>query len=211
MSSAVVFDPGQHRVTDHPPPIVQVVDQSRGTWGIMLFITTEACLFVMLFVAYFFLVQINGYWRIEERPKLHYSLPMLAVLVLSSFVLHWGEQQVKKGLLNKGRLALGLTILLGLFFLFLTYLEDTEHLRTLTPRSNSYGSIFYTIVSLHGLHVCVGLLMLSWVFFLRQWEPAQRAPHRPYHNAAMYWHFVDTVWVFVVGILYVAPNLYKSL
>lgn len=208
--SAIPFDPGQHRVVDHSTPLVQVVDQARGTWGIMLFIITEAMLFVMLFVAYFYLEKSNQ-WKINEPPKLHYSLPMLAVLLISSGVLHWGEQQIKKRRFGAGRLALGGTILLGVFFLFLTYLEDVEHLRTLTPRSNSYGSIFYTIVSLHGLHVVVGLLMLLWVFFLRRWEPAQYSPHRPYHNAAMYWHFVDTVWVFVVAILYVAPNVHRVL
>jgi heme/copper-type cytochrome/quinol oxidase subunit 3 len=46
---------------------------------------------------------------------------------------------------------------------------------------------------------------------MRRWEPAQHPPHRPYHNAAMYWHFVDIVWVFIVAILYVAPNIYVAL
>jgi cytochrome c oxidase subunit 3/cytochrome c oxidase subunit I+III len=204
--STVLFNPGQHRVDDHAEPQVQTVDLDRGTWGILLFIMTEAMLFVMLFVAYFYITKIHD-WTMEDPPKLHYSLPMLAILLTSSVVLHWGEQQVKKRRIGAGRAALVVTVLLGLVFLFLTYLEDIEHLKTLTPRSNAYGSIFYTIVSLHGVHVVVGLLMLCWVLFLRRWEPAQYSPHRPYHNAAMYWHFVDTVWVFVVVILYVIPNL----
>jgi cytochrome c oxidase subunit III len=209
--STVTFDPGQHKVTDHAQPPIQLVDQDRGTWGIMLFITTEAMLFIMLFFAYFFLEKGHDRWRVEDPPKLHYALPMLAILLTSSVVLHWGEKQVKKQHMGAGRAALGTTILLGFLFLGLTYFDDVEHLRTLTPRTNSYGSIFYTIVSLHGLHVVVGLLMLFWVFFLRRWEPAQYSPHRPYHNAAMYWHFVDVVWVFVVAILFVAPNVYNAL
>lgn len=204
--STVMFDPGQHRVSDHAKPQVQVVDLDRGSWGIMLFILTEAMLFVMLFFVYFYITKIHD-WTMEEPPKLHYSLPMLGILLLSSGVLYWGEQQVKKQRKGAGRAALAGTILLGVLFLFLTYLEDIEHLKTLTPRANAYGSIFYTIVSLHGVHVVVGLLMLCWVFFLRRWEPAQYSPHRPYHNAAMYWHFVDTVWLFVVVILYVIPHL----
>lgn len=209
--STVVFDPGQHRVSDHAPPAIQVVDQDRGTWGILLFITTEAMLFVMLFVAYFYLEKGNDRWKVEQPPKLHYALPMLAVLLISSGVVHWGEQQLKKQRPRAARAALGGTILLGLLFLGLTYFDDVEHLQTLTPRSDAYGSIFYTIVSLHGLHVVVGLLMLLWVFFLRQWEPAQHSPHRPYHNASLYWHFVDLVWVFVVAILFVAPNVFNGL
>lgn len=204
--STVLFSPGQHRVNDHARPQVEVVDLDRGSWGIMLFILTEAMLFVMLFFAYFFITKIHN-WTMEEPPKLHYSLPMLGVLLLSSVVLYWGEQQVKKQHKGAGRAALAGTIALGVLFLFLTYLEDIEHLKTLTPRTNAYGSIFYTIVSLHGVHVVIGLLMLCWVLFLRRWEPAQYSPHRPYHNASMYWHFVDTVWVFVVVILYVIPHL----
>jgi heme/copper-type cytochrome/quinol oxidase subunit 3 len=42
---------------------------------------------------------------------------------------------------------------------------------------------------------------------LPQLEPTERPPHRPLHNAALYWHFVDLVWVVIVGVLYGIPNL----
>lgn len=209
--STVIFDPGRFRVADHEGPPVPLVDQHRGTWGIKLFILTEAMLFIMLFTAYFFIEKGGERWKVEEPPKLHYSLPMLAVLLISSGVLYWGEKQVEKERYGLGRLALIGTIALGLLFLLLTYFEDVEHLKTLTPRTDAYGSIFYTIVSLHGLHVVTGLLMLTWLLLLGRWEPTQRSPHRPYHNVGLYWHFVDTVWVFVVAILYVAPHVYKAL
>ena len=110
--SSVTFNPGQHRVNDHAGPQVKELDLDRGTWGIMLFIVTEAMLFVMLFVAYFYITKISD-WTTEEPPKLHYSLPMLGVLLLSSGVLYWGEQQVKKQRKGAGRAALAGTILLG--------------------------------------------------------------------------------------------------
>lgn len=207
--SAVYLDPEKTR--HEAPPLVRRIDDRRGTWGISLFILTETMLFVMLFFAYFFLEKGNSRWTVDNPPRLHYALPMLAILLISSGVLHWGEAQVKKRRFRAGRAALGTTILLGLLFLRLTYLDDVEHLKGLTPRTDAYGSIFYTIVSLHGLHVVVGLLMLFWVFFLPRWEPAEYSPHRPYHNAALYWHFVDVVWIFVVAILFVAPNVYTAL
>lgn len=173
------------------------------------FITTEACLFLAMFVAYYFTDKSSAQWRTEIPPKLHYALPMLAILLLSSAVLYWGEKQLEKQRLGAARLALAGTILLGLCFLVLTYFEDMEHLQHLTPRTDSYGSIFYAIISLHGAHVVFGLLMLSWVMVVPRWEPALYTPHRPYSNVSMYWHFVDTVWIFVVGLLYVAPNVYN--
>jgi heme/copper-type cytochrome/quinol oxidase subunit 3 len=51
--------------------------------------------------------------------------------------------------------------------------------------------------------------MLLWVLIVPRWEPALYTPHRPYHNVAIYWHFVDTMWFFIVMLLYVAPNLYN--
>jgi heme/copper-type cytochrome/quinol oxidase subunit 3 len=176
-----------------------------------LFITPEAMLFVMLFFSYYFLGKNKNIWKFHEPPKLHYSLPMLGILLVSSTVLYWGEQQVKKGRHLAARNALIGTIALGIGFLVLTYFEYAEHLLHLTPASDAYGSIFYTIVSLHGAHLVLGLLMLFWVLLLPRWEPRERSPHRPYHNAGLYWHFVDLVWVFIVALLYVAPNIANSL
>ena len=62
------------------------------------------------------------------------------------------------------------------------------------------------------LHPAASLLMMGWLLLLApHWEPAQHTPHRPYHNVSMYWHFVDTVWVFIIAILYVSPHVYKAL
>jgi len=132
---------------------------------------------------------------------------MLVVLWISSGVLFWGEKAVEKQRRGAGMLALLLTIALGIGFLVLSYFEYSEHLRTLKPTTNVYGSIFYTVTSFHLLHVITGLLMLAYVLILPKWEPTDRPPHRPFHNAALYWHFVDVVWLFVVVFLYIVPNV----
>ena len=192
---------------EHAGPPVRRIDDRRGTFGMWLFIATEAMLFVMLFMAYFYIANGNDRWKNEEAPKLHYSLPMLGVLLSSSVVLHWGEKKAKKMEYGRARAGLIGTIALGILFLGLSYLDYSEHLLHLTPQTNSYGSIFYTITSLHVAHVITGLLMMSWLLLLApHWEPAQYTPHRPYHNVSMYWHFVDTVWVFIIAILYVSPH-----
>jgi heme/copper-type cytochrome/quinol oxidase subunit 3 len=203
-----VFTEKHSPATNAPPP-VRRVDNLRGTWGMALFIATETALFLAMFFSYYYTDKKSASWREEIPPKLHYSIPMLAVLLTSSAVLYWGEKQVKKERYVAGRLALVGTIILGLGFLSMTYLEDMEHLQHLTPRSDSYGSIFYAIISLHGAHVMFGVLMMLWVLLLPRYKPALYTPHRPYHNVAMYWHFVDTVWVFIVSLLYIAPNVYN--
>ncbi len=192
---------------DGQRPLTWQLDRERGSWGIGLFILTEAFLFVMFFTAYFYLAKGGWRWLDEKPPALHYVIPMLIILLASSGVVYWGEERVKEGGYQKGRIALTGTILLGLVFLVLSAFDYKEHMKDVIPQSDAYGSIFYTIVTFHVAHLCLGLLMLLFTLFLPKYEPRRWPPYRPYHNAAMYWHFVDFVWVFIVFFLYVAPNI----
>lgn len=184
-------------------------DEVRGTASMWLFILTEAMLFVSLFFGYFYLGGHNDRWPLDELPKLKLVSIMLALLVASSIVVYFGEEASKKGRRGRARLLLGITILMGLAFVVLQVLEYRDHLRTLKPGTDAYGSIFYTITSFHALHLFVGLGMLVYVLLLPDIEGKVRPPHRPYHNAALYWHFVDFVWVWVVALLYYLPHLQR--
>lgn len=203
--STIAIDRLPPETRDHPP-LVKVFDDRRGTGAMWLFIITEAALFLMLFFSYFYLAQGGWRWPYEKPPKLHLAIPMLVVLLISSVVLHWGEKQVLRRNYFLGRLAAAVTILLGLVFLLMQAFEYKEHLETLLPTTNVYGSIFYTITSFHAAHLIMGLLMLVYVLILPSFEPVDRSPHRPYHNAALYWHFVDFVWLWIIIFLYIAPN-----
>lgn len=183
-------------------------DEHRGLQGMLWFILTEAMLFVALFFSYYLLASQNPHWPLDDPPKLKLALIMLVVLLTSSGVVEWGRQRAKHGDEGKGRLALGVTIVLGLVFLGLQALEYRDHLKTLRPTTDAYGSLFYTITGIHGLHVMLGLLMLGYVLLLPHIGPgANKSPHRPLHTASLYWHFVDGVWVVIVTLLYVVPNL----
>jgi heme/copper-type cytochrome/quinol oxidase subunit 3 len=183
-----------------------VVDARRGSWAMAMFILTEATLFVMLFFAYYYLGHVaRGPWP-TEPPKYALALVMLAVLLGSSAVLHAGERAERAGRRGLARGFVGLTALMGAGFVVLQVLEYREHLKTLTPRTNAYGSIFYTITGVHGAHLVLGLLMLAYVLALPEIGPAEKPPHRALHNASLYWHFVDLVWVLIVALLYLAPN-----
>jgi heme/copper-type cytochrome/quinol oxidase subunit 3 len=182
------------------------VDKRRGTGGMMLVIVTEASMFLILFVSYWFLSNGDLRWPGQEPPKLTLALVMLLVLGSSSIVLTWGERQVERARHRAARWACAVTVGLGSAFLVLQSFEYRDHLKTLTPRTNAYGSLFYTITAIHGLHVLTGILLLVYVLLLPELDPL-KPPHRPLHNAAMFWHFVDVVWIFIVAILYVVPNI----
>jgi len=190
-----------------PAEVFERVDQHRGTTAMYLVIATEGMLFVVLFFGYFFLSGGDPRWLHETPPKLRLALPMLAILLTSSVVLHLGERASKKERFGLARVAIAGTVLLGAVFIVLQVLEYLDHLEHLTPQTNAYGSIFYTITTIHGLHVCSGMLMLLYVLCLPKLEPEQELPFRPLHNAGLYWHFVDTVWIFIIAFLYVLPNV----
>ena len=182
-------------------------DESRGSHTMSWLIATEAMLFVSLFFTYFLLASINAHWPMDEPPKLKLALWMLLVLLVGSGVLEIGRHLRKRGLGAASRVATVVAALLGMGFLVIQTSEYQERLKVVTPLTDAYGSIFYTITTFHAAHVILGLLMLVYVLFLPQWEPADRPPHRPFHNASMYWHFVDFVWLTIFFTFYLTPYI----
>ncbi len=184
-----------------------VIDHRRGTWAMLLFILSEATLFLILFFSYYYLRHVSRGPFPSEPPKLTLAFVMLGVLVTSSVVLHLGERAERAGRTAAARLAIVGTILLGVSFLTLQAFEYRDHLKTLRPDTDAYGSIFYTMTSFHAAHLLLGLLMLAYVAVLPEIGPGRRPPHRPLHNVSLYWHFVDAVWLVIVLLIYVAPNI----
>ena len=186
--------------------LTSILDTARGTWGMACAIATEAMLFVVLFFAYLYLRAEHQVWPLDDPPKTSYAYVMLAVLIASSVVLFAGEQLLKRGNDRAAKVMLGITIVLGIIFVVIQVSEYLDHLKTLSPRADAYSSIFYTITTIHGLHLLVGLGMLIFAFVAPRLDDHQRSPYRAMKNAAMYWHFVDIVWIAIVLVLYVGPN-----
>jgi heme/copper-type cytochrome/quinol oxidase subunit 3 len=180
------------------------LDEKRGTWGMALAIATESLLFVSLFFAYFYVGRRHLPWP-DKPPKLALAIVLLIILLVSSGTAWAAEHLLSRGSRRAARGLLIVTIALGLVFMVVQILEYRNHLRELRPTTDAYGSLFYVITSFHALHVIVGLLLLGFVALLPNLDP-DRSPHRPLHNATLYWHFVDVVWVFVVGFLYILPQ-----
>jgi cytochrome c oxidase subunit III len=186
------------------------IDDSRGTLGMWLFIASEATVFVCLFFSYFYIGHRHPEWPVVP-PKLLKALVMLALLLASSVVLHLGEKKLKAGAQAAARALLGATVALGIVFLVVQASEYRERLRELKPTQSAYGSIFYTLTSFHAAHLIVGLLLLAFALALPRLEPRQHSPHKPLHNAALYWHFVDVVWVLIVALVYVLPHFTRTI
>lgn len=186
--------------------VITAVDDGRGTLAMWQVIATETALFVSLFSAYFFIGNNKSRWAVNSPGKLNFPLGELGIMIVSCLVLIWGESLVRRKNYLMARIALAITFVLGLGFLALQSFGYIEHWSSLTPYSDSYGSIYYTISFFHDAHVIAGLLMIGFVLCLPHYGPVNRSPYRPYQNVALYWYFCTVVLFFVVLILTVIPN-----
>ncbi len=199
-------------MTTYPMPRQALADRAGrdvGWWGMALLCATEASLFACLLTAYLYLGSGSPRWPPAgfELPKLGVPLLMMVVLLASSGMLAWGERGIRTG--SRARLETGLagSILLGVVFLGLQTLEYHQKLLQFGPRTHAYASLFYTITGFHGAHVTVGLLMLGFTA-VRAFRGHFSAVHyQGVSTAALYWHFVDGVWVAIVAVLYISPHL----
>ncbi len=180
-------------------------------WGMVWLILTEAALFAVVLLSYWFLRFRSGpEWPPDgiARPELALPLVMTAILWSSSLPVHLADRGIRAG--NQRRLRLGLLAgwVLGATFITLqVVLEYPRVLEEFSPRTNAYGSLFFTITGLHGAHVVVGLLISVWVQ-ARAWLGAfDERRHVSVQNFTMYWHFVDVVWLFVLFTIYLSPHL----
>ena len=189
-----------------PLPLGSVNHKGVGWWGILCVIATEGALFAYLpFSYYYFDVQAHASW-IPETPKLTLALPDTIVLLASSVAIWWAEKSLKEG--RRGRQLLGTAIafVLGVIFVAVQYKEWLD--KPFTLQTSPYGSLYFTTTGFHMAHVAAGLVGLLLAFIwsaLGYFSPRRYAP---FSIAAIYWHFVDAVWLAVFFTYYVTPRLW---
>jgi len=189
-----------------PPPANRSSRLDPPVLGMFLFIASEAMLFGAFFTAYFFVRVVNPLAPATWPPP-PYEFPVFvagvntAILVTSSFTIHWATQSIKRNDRNGLRAGLVLTILLGAAFLF-TQLVEYAHVGFNTS-DGAFASVFFGLTGLHGAHVAVGLTLLT-ISAVRAFRGHFSAEH--HHGVeipGIYWHFVDVMWIIVFFAVYV--------
>ena len=196
---------------EHSLPHTTEGARSFGWWGMVWLIATEATLFASLLASYFYLRFRHGVaWPPDGLPVPELELPIImsVILLSSSIPVHLAEAGIKKGRQSVLRWGLFAGFVLGATFLVLTVaVEWPETLHHFTPRTNVYGSLFFTITGFHAAHVLVGLGMNLWTQIRARQGAFDAERHVTVQNFTMYWHFVDVVWVFVFATLYLSVRL----
>ena len=165
--------------------------------GMALFLLNEAVLFGMLIVAFV-------YFRASTptAASKNLALPaagfLTACLIASSFTM-WRAAATGARSWIAGTLALGAIFLYG---------QGVEYLRLfarrITMSRDEFGTTFFTLTGVHALHVLVGILVLAIFLLLSARESGLRAGRRTALDAvALYWYFVDVVWIVIFLTVYV--------
>jgi len=128
------------------------------------------------------------------------------VLLSSSFTCHLAHMGILNGNRGKFNFWLAVTVLLGIIFLCLQYVEYHEAYVEygLTLNAGIYGSTFFMLTGFHGFHVFMGMTMLL-IQLLRSVVGKQFTAddHFGFEASSWYWHFVDVVWVFLFLFVYI--------
>jgi cytochrome c oxidase subunit 3 len=188
----------------HGPPTANVSSRvDARVLGMFLFIASEIMLFGSFFTAYFFVRVVNNP---PEWPPHGFHLPVFvaginsAILLTSSFTMHWALTSIKRG--NRAGLQAGLVLTFLMGFSFLAT-QITEYARIgFAPRDNAFTTIFFCLTGLHGAHVFVGLsilLAMTVRAFRGHFSPEQ---HHGVEIGGIYWHFVDVMWIIVYTTVY---------
>ncbi len=127
------------------------------------------------------------------------------LLVASSVFIHWAEQAMHKGDRQKMIGWLAMTLIFGFVFLFLQAVEYhvAWNQMDLTLNSGIYGSTFYLLTGFHGMHVTLGAIMVTVVFFRALKGHFTKEDEFGFMAASWYWHFVDVVWIGLFIFVYV--------
>lgn len=170
--------------------------------GLWLFLITEVAMFGSFLVMRFY------YWG-NTRPDLDQTIGLIvtSILLISSFFMNRAEVAIAHNdrlnyfvsLLITG--ALGTAFLLGVVFIeWGLALPPAE--RHLTPQSGLYGSILFLMTGMHALHVLTGLIFILAILINGLRNKYTAESHWAVEFCAVYWHFVDVVWVFFYPALY---------
>jgi len=189
-------------------PVGAIDTRASGWWAMIFVIFTEASLFAYLLFSYFYLAvqpHLPGTFPEGGNPSLALALPNTCILLLSSVAVGWAQFNIERD--DSRRLALGMGVgaVLGMVFLVIQYFEWSA--KAFGLASSPYSSLYFTVTGFHMAHVVVGVVMLWALFVWSLMGYFNRVRYAHIHIGALYWHFVDAVWLVVFFTFYITPLL----
>ena len=139
-------------------------------------------------------------------PMVAWGVPALntVILLTSGVIVTWANFAIARGERGRFKLALLLTIVLGVLFLCLQ-VSEYHHAFTrqnLSLSSGVYGATFFALTGLHGIHVTIGTTILIFILARALREQFTPEHHFAFTAASWYWHFVGILWLILFVLVY---------
>lgn len=170
--------------------------------GLWLFFLSEVFLFGGLLATRFYL------WG-EHRPEVDQAVGLIVtvVLLISSVSMNLSETAMEHGDRRTFMGGLVVTFVLGLIFLvgvmiFEWGLFPAIYEGHLSPSGDIYGAVVFGMTGMHALHVITGLVFIAIVWNLGRKGHFSPEEHWGVEACAIYWHFIDLVWIFFYPAIY---------
>ena len=185
--------------------------------GMWIFLLTEILLFGGLFCAYAVFRSWNPQMFLNAHKHLNVILGTVntAVLISSSLTMALAIRSLQVDKKRPAIIFLLLTLAFAATFLVIKYFEYAHkiHLGQLPGKFYTYTgiegtnphiffSIYFAMTGLHGLHILVGMIVISWVLVNTDKDKYSSEYYTPVENAGLYWHLVDLIWIYLFPLLY---------
>jgi len=168
-----------------------------GKFGFGIFLVSLGVFFAASIVGYLVIRLRANEWPPAGAPELPFGLWIsTAVILLTSVAIQWAVNSIRQNHKEKLLLALYATIGLGSLFLALqTWNWAAMVQRELLMKDNLYAFTFYLLTGLHALHVIGGIIPLAVTIHKARQELYTSYHYNGVYYCAMYWHFLDGVWI----------------
>ena len=198
-------DDGGRRSGEPPPSLPE------GSYRLAMFfaLASIGMLFLGFTSAYIVRQGLGGDWQPLDPPTLLWVNTL--VLLASSATLHRSRQLLRREAVREGVRWLSWTMALGLLFLVGQYGAWRQLIaQGIYLSTNPHSSFFYLLTAAHGVHIFGGILGLGYIT-LRGWRerlgfigtPGRLQQYNALVGAAaLYWHFMDGLWVYLFILLF---------
>ena len=168
-------------------------------FALWLFCVSVVMIFGALTSAYI-VRQAEGNWLVFELPQLFWINS--GVILVSSITMHWAYLSAKRDSLEKVKIAMVITTILGVSFLVGQYLAWGDLVdQKVYLVGNPSGSFVYILSGLHGLHIVGGVIFLLIVLSSTFKYKVHSKSLNQIEMCATYWHFLGGLWLYLFVFL----------
>ncbi|HXT11069.1 MAG TPA: cytochrome c oxidase subunit 3 family protein [Candidatus Angelobacter sp.] len=189
--------------------------KEAATLGMWAFLATEVLFFGAMFMSY--IVYRTTYPQAFAEAS-HHTIVLFgtintAILLTSSFTVAMAVHAARQNNIKWLFRLLAITVFFGLAFLAVKGLEYHEDLNEnlwpgphfkseLPPQAQIFWILYWIMTGVHAVHVTVGVVLLSIMAWMTSRRKFSDAYYTPIEISALYWHFVDIIWIYLYPLLY---------